>query len=281
MINFLTEPFSYEFMQKAFFGVVLAAINCSLIGVYVVLRRMSFMGGALSHTILPGIVFAYIKSFSLFFGALGASVLTALGVGWLSYRKEIREDAAIGVVLSAMFALGVMMISFVKSFRDFGSILFGSVLGVTNNDLWLILTVTSVVTLVLILFKKEIELSSYDPDYSQTIGIKPTRLRYLLLILIALSVVSAVQIVGALLATALLVTPAATACLIGRTLRQILWYSVIIGVISGITGLILSFHFKVASGAAIVLICSLIFILVWTIRNIHDWLWKRNKELLN
>jgi len=265
-------------MQKAICGVALAGINCSIIGTYVVLRRMSFIGGALSHTILPGIVFAYIKGFAMVWGALGASVITAFGVGWLSSRKEIREDTAIGVVLSAMFALGVLMMSFIRSFRDFGSILFGSVLGITSQDLLFMSGVTIVVLSVVFALYKELKLSSYDPDYSKTIGINPGKIRYVLLFLIALSVVSAVQIVGALLTTALLITPAASACLIGRSVKSIMLASACIAVFSGIAGLVISYHFRISSGAAIVIVCSLIFLITWFYRTISDKLWQ-NKSV--
>src|SRR5690554_4394489 len=124
MLDLLSAPLGFEFMQRAFVAAVLAGINCGVIGVYVILRRMAFMGGALTHTILPGVVFAYLRGLSMFTGALAASLITALGIGWLSGRRNIREDTAIGVMLSGMFAVGVLMMGYTQSYRDFGSLLF-------------------------------------------------------------------------------------------------------------------------------------------------------------
>jgi ABC-type Mn2+/Zn2+ transport system permease subunit len=264
MIELLTEPFEYGFMRRALAAVTLAAINCALIGVYVVLRRMAFLGGALSHTILPGVVLAYMKGFSLFLGALGASLITALGVGWLARRRELREDTAIGVVLSGMFALGVLMMGFATSYRDFSTILFGSILGVEGIDLLLIGAVTGVVVLVLGLLHKELELSSYDSDYGLQLGMRPALLRLVILCLTALSVVSAVRMVGALLTTALLITPAAAACLLARDLKRIMVIATAIAVVSGWVGLYLSYFYEsIAPGAGIVLATTLFFALAW------------------
>lgn len=269
MLEWTTEPWEFGFMQRAFWAAILAGINCGVIGVYVVLRRMAFMGGALTHTILPGVVFAYLRGWSIFGGALVASLITALGVGWLSGRRSVREDTAIGVVLSGMFALGVLMMVHAQSFRDFGSLLFGSILGVSPTDLWLIAGVTLCNLVILTLFHKELELSSYDDDHSEIIGARPKLMRYLILTMVALSVVSAVQLLGALLTTALLITPAAAATLLGGGLKRMFCTSAAIASGSGITGLYLSFHLeKISSGAAIVLCCTAVFIVVWIARGL-------------
>lgn len=269
-LDLITEPLEFNFMRYALLAIVLAGLNCAVVGVYVVLRRMAFMGGALSHTILPGMVFAYLRGVHLFWGALIAAIITALGVGWLSSRRRMREDTAIGVMLSAMFALGVVMMSRVRSFRDFGDLLFGSILAVTPQDLYLTGGVTVVVLTVLTLFHKELELSSYDPEYSRVIGARPNRLRHVLLLLVALSVVSAVQIVGALLATALLITPAAAATLLARSLPGAMVLSSLIAIGSGITGLYISYYQNISSGAAIVLCSSACFIAAWAYRSLRQ-----------
>lgn len=272
--EFLQEPFHYAFMQKAFIGIILASINCAAIGSYVVIRRMAFFGEALTHTLLPGIVFAYLRGIHLFWGALSASIITALGIGLLSSHKEVRQDTAIGVILSLMFAIGVLMMGIVRSFRDFSSILFGSILGVTSGDLLLTGSITFIVLSVLFLLHKELELSSFDYSYAKLIRIKPNLLRYILLLLTALSVVSAVQMIGALLTTALLITPAAAAALIARTFRSLMIFSILFAITAGITGLFLSFYLQVSSGATIVVSCSAIFIITWIIRLIYER-WQR------
>lgn len=277
ILEWLQEPFQYAFMKKAFIGVIFASINCAVIGSYVVLRRMAFFGEALTHTLLPGIVFAYLRGIHLFWGALGASIITALGIGLFSSRKEVRQDTAIGVMLSFMFAIGVLMMGIVHSFRDFSSILFGSILGVTSGDIALTASITVIVLTVLFLLHKELELCSFDNNYGKLIRVKPNLLRYILLILTALSVVSAVQMIGALLTTSLLITPAAAAALVARTLGRLMLVSTLFAIVASIVGLFTSFYFQISSGAAIVVNCSIIFIFTWIFHLIYEW-WQSRKN---
>ena len=270
LLSALQEPFQYAFMQKAFIGILLASINCATIGSYVVLRRMSFFGEALTHTLLPGIVFAYLKGIHLFWGALAASIFTALGIGLITTNKGVRQDAAIGVMLPFMFAIGVLMMGVVRSFRDFTSILFGSILGITTGDLLLTASITAIVLSSLYFLHKELQLSSFDNNYGKLIRIKPHLLKYLLLILTALSVVSAVQMIGALLTTALLIIPAASAALIASTLPRLMLISSLFSITAGITGLYSSFYLQISSGAAIVVSCSIIFFITWLSRSIYE-----------
>ena len=263
MIEWLIAPFRYGFMQTALLATVLIGLACASIGVYVVLRRMAFIGDALAHTILPGLVIAYLNSWNLFGGALVAGVLTALGIGWLSRREEIREDTAIGIMFTGMFALGVLLISTVRSFRDLTHILFGNILGVTGGDLALILVITTVTLALLFLFHKELELTSFDPIHAEVIGLRPDRLRYLLLVLLAFTVVSSIQVVGVVMTSALLVTPAAAASLLTHRLLRMMVIAVIIAIASGVIGLYASFYADVSSGAAIVLACTGFFALAW------------------
>jgi ABC-type Mn2+/Zn2+ transport system permease subunit len=269
MLELLIAPFRYTFMQSALFAVILVGLSCAAIGVYVVLRRMAFIGDALAHTILPGIVVAYLNQWNLSIGAMVAGVLTALGIGWLSRRDEIREDTAIGVLFTAMFALGILMISTVRSFRDFSHILFGNLLGVSMSDVALMSVLTLLILLTLFLFHKELELTSFDPTHARVIGLSADKLRYLLLVLLALTVVSAIQVVGVVLTSALLITPAATAALLSERLSRMILIAIIVSIISGVMGLYVSFYASVASGAVIVLICTGFFGLAWIIAAIR------------
>ena len=260
----MLELLQEDFMRRALLGILLASFNCALLGAYVVTRRMAFVSTALTHTILPGVVFAVLLKFSLYWGALGAAVLTALGVGGLAGRRELREDTSIGVVLSFMFALGVWMMSGAGMYRDFTALLFGSALGVSAQDLWMIGGATVIIVGALVLFHKELELTSYDEEYARQCGFSPGAMRLLLLVLVALGTVSCVQIVGVLLTTALLVTPAATAALLVRTLRGLMALSVVFGVAGGVGGLLLSAAQEgVPVGAAVVMVCSGIFFVVF------------------
>ncbi len=274
MLELLTEPLLGEhndFMRRAFLGVALAGVNCAALGAYVVLRRMASLSGALSHTILPGVVFAVLSGFSIYWGAMGAAVVTALAVGGIVSRRHIREDTATGVILSFMFALGILLMHRAQSFRDFAALLFGNVLALSSQDLAVIAGVTATTLTFLALFHKELELASYDEDYAALCGARPALLRHLLLVLVALGAVASVRLVGSLLTTALLVTPAAAGVMLARSVIGVMAWGAGIAVFSGIAGLYLSYHLDgVPSGAAIVLVCSACFFTAWSFRALAD-----------
>jgi manganese/iron transport system permease protein len=280
VMDWLLTPFRFGFMQTALIAAVLVGVTCASIGVYVVLRRMAFIGDALAHTILPGVVIAYLNQWSLAGGALVAGLATALGIGWLSRREAIREDTAIGVVFTGMFALGVLLMSSARSFRDFTHILFGNILGVTASDLGLIALITAGVLVLLFLFHKELELTSFDPVHAQVIGLRASRLRYLLLVLLAFAVVSSIQVVGVVMTSALLITPAAAASLLTHRLWRMMGLAVGIAVLSGVMGLYASFYANVSSGAAIVLACTGFFALAWGWQMLQQHLSQREIEEL-
>jgi ABC-type Mn2+/Zn2+ transport system permease subunit len=265
IFEWFIAPFRFSFMQTALLAAVLVGIACASIGVYVVLRRMAFIGDALAHTILPGVVIAYLNQWNLSVGALLAGLATALGIGWLSRRDRIREDTAIGIVFTGMFALGVLLMSSTRSFRDFTHILFGNILGVTPDNLLLIAGVTVLILIGLALFHKELELTSFDPIYAEVTGIRAAKMRYLLLIMLALTVVSSIQVVGVVMTSALLITPAAAAALLTHRLGRMMIIATVIAVLSGVIGLYASFYANVSSGAAIVLACTGFFLLAWGI----------------
>jgi len=259
----LTDPFQYGFMQNGLIAATLVGLSCALLGAYVVLRRMAFIGDALAHTTLPGLVVAYLQGWNLFGGAVVAGVATALGIGWLSRRAEIREDTAIGIVFTGMFALGILLISTARSFRDLSHMLFGNILGVTDQELGLIAGVAGVITLAVVLFHKELELTSCDPVYAEVIGLRTSVVRYGLLVLLALATVAGIQAVGVVLTSALLITPAATAALLTKRLPLLMAIATMIAVLSGLVGLYASYYADVSSGAAIVLTCTGAFFLAW------------------
>lgn len=269
-MSVLWEPFQYQFMQQGLAAAVLVGLTCAVLGVYVVLRRMAFIGDALAHTALPGVVTAYLQGWSLFGGAVAAGLLTALGISWMTRHQKVREDTAIGILFTGMFALGLLMISTLRSFRDFTHILFGNILAVTLGDLGLMAGVSILVLGLLFLFHKELKLSSVDPSYARVIGLNPDRLRTLLLVLLALTVTTGLQAVGVVLTSALLVTPAAAANLITKRFGPMMAWSAAFAVGSGVAGLYLSYYLNVSSGASIVLTCTLCFL--------GAWLWARLKN---
>ena len=266
----LTEPLQFTFMQTGLLAAVLIGITCAVLGVYVVLRSMAFIGDALAHTILPGLVAAYLLGLNLLGGAVVAGVATALGIGWLSRRGTLREDTAIGVVFTGMFALGILLMSTAGSFRDFTHMLFGNVLGIVPRDLALISVLGLSVLGFLFLFHKELELTSFDPTHARAMGLRPDRVRYGLLVLLSLTVVAGVQAVGVVLISALLITPAAAASLVTNSLPRMMLLSALIAVFSGVAGLYASYFFDVASGAAIVISCTACFVVASAIRTARE-----------
>jgi ABC-type Mn2+/Zn2+ transport system permease subunit len=268
-MDLLTEPLGFAFMQTALAASLIVGVLCSTLGVYVVLRRMAFIGDALSHTILPGLVVSYLNGWNLFGGAVVAGIATALGIGWLTRRESLREDAAIGIVFSGAFALGILLLSRTRSFRDLTAILFGNVLGVEPDDLVLIGGIALLVLAILALLHKELELTSYDAVHATMIGLRPDALRAVLLVLLALTVVAGVQTVGVVLISAMLVTPAAAASLLTNRLPVMMALAAAIAVVASLAGLYISYYATVASGASIVLACTACFALAWLARSLR------------
>ncbi|MBI1257768.1 MAG: manganese ABC transporter permease [Chloroflexi bacterium] len=251
-------------MQRAMIATLLIAAISGVIGCFIVVRGMSFFGEALGHSILPGVAVAYIFGANLFIGGLVAGVLTALGIGWLSGRGRLREDTAIGVVFVGMFALGIVIISTARSFAvDLTHILFGNVLGVTSSDL-ITVAISGVIVLgAILLFYKELLAQSFDPALMATLKLPGEALRMLLLVLIAVTIVASLQTVGISLMLAMLITPAATAQLLVRRMHHMMIVSALIGMISGVIGLYLSWQFNIPSGAIIVLTTTAVFLIVF------------------
>jgi ABC-type Mn2+/Zn2+ transport system permease subunit len=262
-MSFLIDPFRHSFMQSALAAAILIGLTCAILGVYVVHRRMAFIGDAMAHTTLPGLVIAHLSGWNLSLGALIAAALTALGIGWISRRQRLKEDTAIGVVFTGMFALGIALMSQARSFRDLSHMLFGNILGVSWGDLQMMAGVAGVILLALLLFHKELELTSFDSTHAEVIGIRADALQYLLLMLLALAVVTGIQAAGVVMTSALLITPAAAASLLSDRLPRVMALAALIAVVSAVTGLYLSYYLQVSSGAAIVLCCTTIFLLCW------------------
>lgn len=265
IINYLFQPLSYEFMQRGMLAAILVGIVCAVVGTYVVLRGMAFFGDALAHTILPGIALGYLVSGGarepLFWWALGTAIVAALGIGAISRNAEIREDTAIGIIFAGMFALGIALISTVRSYAvDLSHFLFGDVLSVSSQSLLLIVFFGGIVLLAIFAFYKEFMTLSFDPVLAATLRLPVGLLNNLLLGLIAVTVAVSLQTVGVALMVAMLVTPAATAYLLTHRLSTMMLLASIFASLSGVIGLYLSYYLSIASGAAIVLTATMFFI---------------------
>jgi ABC-type Mn2+/Zn2+ transport system permease subunit len=264
MIDFLLEPFVYAFMQRGLLAALMVGVLCSVIGCYVVLRGMAFLGDALAHAILPGVAIAYLLGANLLLGALIAALVVALGIGLFTHQGAVKEDTAIGILFAAALALGVALISSIRTYAvDLSHILFGNVLGVSLSDLWLTGAISVVVLGAVALCYKQFLVISFDPILAATLRLPVQRLRYLLLWLLGATVVISMQTVGVGLAAAMLVTPAATAYLLTRRLISMMIVSACLGAVSSLAGLYLSYYANIASGAAIVLAASLLFLLAF------------------
>ncbi|HQN43580.1 MAG TPA: metal ABC transporter permease [Anaerolineaceae bacterium] len=275
MLDALLQPLTYAFMQRGLLAAILVGIICAVIGCYVVLRSMAFLGDALAHAILPGVAVAYLIGGNLLIGALAAAVLVALSIGFLSRRGDLKEDTAIGILFSAALALGVALISSIRTYAvDLSHILFGDVLGVTPTDLWLTAGLGVLVIGVVAFFYRPFLVMAFDPVLATTLRWRTGLLRNLLLVLLALTIVISMQTVGIGLVAAMLVTPAATAYLLTRRLRVMMLLSAGIGAFSGIVGLYVSYYLNIASGAAIVLSATLFFLLAFFLAPQRGLLWQ-------
>ena len=274
-MDWLLEPLSYSFIVRGLLASIIVGVVCSVLGTYVVLRGMAFFGDALAHTILPGVVVAFLLGWPLALGALVMGILTAVGIGALSSQGVVKEDTAIGVIFAGTFALGVALLSATGNYTvDLAHFLFGNLLGVSATDLWVTLGLGIVVLLTIMLFYKEFLVISFDPTLAVTLRLPAEFLRYLLLVLIAITIVVALQVVGIALMVAMLVTPAATASLLTRRLAPMMGVAAVIGAVSGIVGLYLSFYLNIASGPAVVLVTTLLFVLAFLFAP-QRGLWRR------
>lgn len=268
LLEWLLAPLQYSFMLRGLAAAVLTGVVCAVVGTYVVLRGMAFFGDALAHTILPGVAIGYLVSGGarepLFWWALGTSVAASLGIGAISRSGRFKEDTAIGIIFAGMFALGIAIISTVRSYAvDLSHFLFGDVLGVSMQSLaWMGMFGLGVL-LVIAAFYKEFLVISFDPVLAQTLRLPVTVLNNLMLVLIAVTVAVAMQTVGVALMVAMLVTPAATASLLTRRLLPMMTISATLAALAGGIGLYVSYYLGIASGAAIVLTATLFFVLAF------------------
>lgn len=268
IFDWLMAPLQYSFMVRGLMAAVLAGVICAVVGTYVVLRGMAFFGDALAHTILPGVAAGYLIGGGarepLFWWALGTSVVASLGIGLISRRGRIKEDTAIGIVFAGMFALGIALISTVRSYAvDLSHFLFGDVLGVSWQSLTWMAIFGAGILAVIGLFYKEFLVISFDPVLAQTLRLPVTLFNNLMLILIAVTIAVALQTVGVALMVAMLVTPAATASLLTRRLLPMMAVAAALAALSGVVGLYASYYLGIASGAAIVLTATLLFLLAF------------------
>jgi len=278
VIDWLSEPFVLGFMQRALIASVIVGVVCAVIGCYVILRSMAFLGDALAHAILPGVAVAYLVGVNLLAGALVAGLLVAFGISFVSRAGTIKEDTAIGIFFAAALALGVVLISTMNTYAvDLTHILFGNVLGVTRTDLWISGGLALAVLVVIGLLYKQLLVVSFDPILGRTLGLNTYVLRTGLFLMLAVTIVVSLRTVGVALVAAMLITPPATAYLLTRRLPSMMAVSALVGVVSAVAGLYVSYYLNVASGGAMVLVATGIFLVAFLVAPARGVLWRSHR----
>lgn len=263
MLEALIEPLQYSFMQRSLVTAVLVGIICSVVGSYLMVQRLALLGDAISHSVLPGLAIAFIVGADIFVGAFIAGVLSTVVITLIRTRSPIKEDAAMGIVFSTFFALGITLITIVQKDNkiDLNHFLFGNILGVTVQEVRNTAIISVVVVVVVLLLYKELLFYTFDPLGAQAAGLPVNLLNFGLMVLIALTIVASLQAVGVILVLALLITPGATAYLLVKRLNQMMILGATIGIIASISGMYVSYFWNLPSGPAIVLVASGFFTL--------------------
>ncbi|HEX5823341.1 MAG TPA: metal ABC transporter permease [Candidatus Limnocylindrales bacterium] len=259
-LAFLLDPFSYGFMQRGLAATLLVGVVCAVMGTFVVLKGLAFIGDAVSHAAFPGLVIAYILGLPLYLGGAVAAVGTALAIGLVSRRSRLRFDTSVGVLFAGTFAFGVLLFSTIKGYvGDLLGYLLGNVLGISIGDLVQVAVLGAIVLAIVILIRKELLFATFDPLGAAASGLPVAALEYLLLGLLGVTIVVSIQAVGVILVVAMLVTPAATAQLLVVRFERLMVLAAALAMVAALGGLYLSFYLNVASGASIVLVETLFF----------------------
>lgn len=273
-MQFIQDLMNYGFLQKAFVTSIIVGIICGVIGSFIVLRGMALMGDAISHAVLPGVAISYMMSINYFYGAVLTGVLTALGIGIISQNSRIKNDSSIGIVFSAMFALGIILITVAQSATDLTQILFGNVLSVRTSDMVITLIIGVIVLLTVFIFYKELLISSFDETMAAAYGLKVRFIHYGLMVLLTLVTVASIQTVGVVLVVSMLITPASTAYLLTNRLSVMIFLAAFFGAASSVIGLYFSFLYNLPSGPIIVLATTVIFAIIFLFSPKQGVVWR-------
>lgn len=246
--NFINGLYEFHFLQNSLVTAVVIGIVSGAVGCFIILRGMSLMGDAISHAVLPGVAISYILGINFFVGAIIFGLLSSIIITFIKNNSIIKGDTAIGITFSSFLALGVILIGVANSSTDLFHILFGNILAVQDIDKWLTIGVSGIVLIVIILFFKELLITSFDPLMARAIGMKVNFYHYLLMVLLTLVSVTAMQSVGTILIVAMLITPAATAYLYTNSLRKMIILSSSLGAVSSVLGLFIGYSFNIAVG---------------------------------
>jgi len=275
-VDVLLAPFHYDFMQRAFIAAIFVGLLCSVMGTFVILRKLSFIGDGIAHASFAGIVIAYLRGMNYNFGAAVVAVITALGIGFVHRRGKISLDTTIGVLFTGAFALGIFLMSRQQNYAvDLQSFLFGDILAVGPNDLKMIAVLSAIVAIAVVVLFRALVYTTFDPIVAQASGIRSGVTEYVLLVLLALTIIVALQSVGIVLVAALLVTPAAAAYQLTSRFMPMMGLSAILGLVSTVGGLYLSYYLGSSSGATIVLLATVLFFIAMAVKQARTLLTRR------
>ena len=264
-MNWLTEPFEFAFFRHGLLVATMAGALCGLIGVYVTLRGMSYIGHGLSHAIFGGAAASALVGFNFYLGAGLWGMASALAIGRVTRRRIIGSDAAIGVITTASFAFGIALLGLYGQVRrSIDAAIFGSVLGVTMADVWVVAGVTLAAVAVVLTFYRKLLFTTFDPEVADVSGVDTARMDALLMLLLSVSILATMKVLGVVLVAAILVIPPVVARMLTNSFARMLWLSTLIGAACGFAGLVLSYHLDVSSGATIVLVGAALFAVVFT-----------------
>jgi manganese/iron transport system permease protein len=277
ILDWVTGPLAYPFMQRALVVSLLVGAVCAVLSCYLVLKGWSLMGDAIAHAVLPGIVIAYVLAIPLAIGAFVAGLACALFTGYLKENSRVKEDTVMGIVFSGMFGFGLVLFTKIETDQHLNHILFGNVLGVTLRDLAETAVIAGGTLLIVLLKRRDLLLYCFDPNQARAIGLPVRVLHYGLLILLSLTIVSALKAVGIILVIAMLIAPGATAYLLTDRFERMLLIAVAVATFSAALGTILSFHIDAATGAAIVLVQAAMFVLAFLFAPKHGLLVSRRR----
>lgn len=270
VIAWFSEPLAYPFMQQAMIIAPIIAIVCATLSCYLVLKGWSLMGDAISHAVLPGIIVAYLLAIPLAIGAFVAGIFCAVSVGYLKDNSRIKEDTVMGIVFSGMFAFGLVLFAKVETDQHLMHILFGDILGISPNEFWQTIGIALFAFVLILLKRKDLLLYCFDPSHTRVAGLNSKALHYGLLVILALVIISAMQVVGVILVVAMLITPGITGYILAKRFDRMLLIAISTAVFSGIFGVLLSFHCNVATGPCIVLLQAGCFIVAFGLSQIKS-----------
>jgi manganese/iron transport system permease protein len=260
-MNWLTEPLSFEFMRQAIATAVLLGILCAVVGTYLIVQRMGLLGDVIAHAVLPGLAIAFFFGMDIFLGAFVSGTFSTFVIAWIQSQSRVKVDVAMALVFSGFLALGITLITVLRSKIDLHQFLFGDILGVTNSDVWRTLFITVIVLLLVKVFYKELLFYTFDPLGAQAMGLPVNLIHFGLTAVITLTIIASMQAVGVVLVVSLLIGPGTTAYLLVKELHQMMILGAGFGIVSSVSGMYLSYYLNIPSGAAIVLVVSGLFLL--------------------